>query len=131
MVNKERQKVTKRTERVVLIDDDLLICFFSFFLKKSRKYIPIEPKKLNRDCRKAFLNVMASSANEEDAIVCCEGKTSSESIPQLLLGMGLCSEVRTNKNATRESSSSSSSMEFKKFRFCSNHFSWCCCYICP
>jgi hypothetical protein len=31
MVNKERQKVTKRTERVVLIDDDLLISFFSFF----------------------------------------------------------------------------------------------------
>jgi hypothetical protein len=37
-----------------------------------RKYIPIQPDKLGSDCRKAFINVMALSQNEPNAIVCCE-----------------------------------------------------------
>jgi hypothetical protein len=44
---------------------------------------------------------MATSANEEDAIVCCEGINSSESVSQKLLAIGLCSEVRTTKTTKK------------------------------
>ena len=37
------------------------------------KYIPIEASRIDdATCDKAFLNVMASSSTEKDAIVCCK-----------------------------------------------------------
>jgi len=41
----------------------------------SRKYIPIfPPTKAGSDCDRAFLNVMAGSETEQDAIICCKNK---------------------------------------------------------
>lgn len=37
----------------------------------SRKYIPIRPDKAGNGCEKAFLNAMAESEVDEDAVVCC------------------------------------------------------------
>jgi hypothetical protein len=46
--------------------------FFSLLLL-LRKYIIIDPHKVgDATCKRVFLNVMASSPDEKDAIICCE-----------------------------------------------------------
>ena len=45
----------------------------------DRKYIPVNPKAVSSNCSKAYVNVYASSRNEPDAIVCCDGSHPSTS----------------------------------------------------
>ena len=44
-----------------------------------RKYIPVNPKAVSSKCSKAYVNVYASSQEEPDAIVCCDGSHPSTS----------------------------------------------------
>lgn len=44
-----------------------------------RKYIPVNPKAVSSKCSKAYVNVYASSKDEPDAIVCCDGSHPSTS----------------------------------------------------
>jgi hypothetical protein len=37
-----------------------------------RKYIIIDPHQVDATCKRVFLNVMASSPEEKDAVICCE-----------------------------------------------------------
>ena len=51
-----------------------------WFNQQSRKYIPIfPPSRAGSDCERAFLNVMASSKDEDEAVICCKNKELSES----------------------------------------------------
>ena len=50
-------------------------CFFEL----QRKYIPVNPKAVSSKCSKAYVNVYASSQDEPDAIVCCDGSHPSTS----------------------------------------------------
>jgi len=63
---------------------------------QSRKYIPIfPPSRAGSDCDRAFLNVMASSEEEEGAIVCCKNREFSESGSLIETLTSICpSEVR-------------------------------------
>lgn len=52
------------------------------------KYIPIDAETIEDDCSKAFLNIFASSASENEAIVCCTNETSNgicQALPSFLL----------------------------------------------
>jgi hypothetical protein len=57
----------------VLVDDDYGVNLASCFI--FRKYLPITPSLVVDQevvpCTTAYLNVMAASAQEPDAIVCC------------------------------------------------------------
>lgn len=48
-----------------------LAVIFLGSMNHDRKFIPINTNKLEGNCLKAYLNVFASSAEEEGAIICC------------------------------------------------------------
>lgn len=63
----------------------------NLYLFARRKYLPINPSLVEgEECVNAYLNVMAPSEADEDAVICCENST-SDSGRFAFLETGICS----------------------------------------
>lgn len=57
----------------------LTCCSFVALLSVISKYIPADPSEFP-SCKKAFVNVLASSEDDFDAILCCNDDSSTTSV---------------------------------------------------